>query len=109
VGGKPVKASTSCPISFIPLLNHEITFESTSYSNVCSSVLMRQYIPAIRELVLGVIIARHADGYRVDLGSAQMAQLDALAFEGATKRSKPNLKVGAYRFTTGFEEACNGS
>ena len=23
-----------------------------------------------------------------------MAQLDALAFEGATKRSKPNLKIG---------------
>ena len=29
----------------------------------------------------------------MDIGSSQMAQLDALAFEGATKRSKPNLKV----------------
>lgn len=43
--------------------------------------------------MLGTIIARHAEGYRVDIGSSQMAQLDALAFEGATKRSKPNLKV----------------
>jgi exosome complex component RRP40 len=59
--------------------------------------LMSQYIPAQRELVLGTIIARHAEGYRVDIGSAQMAQLDALAFEGATKRSKPNLKVGRFR------------
>ena len=29
----------------------------------------------------------------MDIGSSQMASLDALAFEGATKRSKPNLKV----------------
>ena len=50
-------------------------------------------MPATGELVVGVIIARHAEGYRVDIGAAQMATLDALAFEGATKRSKPNLKV----------------
>ncbi|KAK1925379.1 hypothetical protein DB88DRAFT_483740 [Papiliotrema laurentii] len=54
----------------------------------------KRYIPAPKDLVLGTIIHRHSEGYRVDLGSAQMASLDALAFEGATKRSKPNLKVG---------------
>ncbi|WWD18380.1 hypothetical protein CI109_102830 [Kwoniella shandongensis] len=54
----------------------------------------KRYIPAQKDMVLGTIIARHAEGYRVDLGSAQMASLEALAFEGATKRSKPNLKVG---------------
>jgi len=53
----------------------------------------KRYIPAQRDIVLGTIIARHAEGYRVDLGSAHMAALDALAFEAATKRSKPNLKV----------------
>ena len=56
-----------------------------------------QYIPVQKELVLGTIIARHAEGYRVELGTAQMATLDALAFEGATKRSKPNLKVRRWR------------
>ena len=30
----------------------------------------------------------------MDIGSAQTAALNALSFEGATKRSKPNLKVG---------------
>lgn len=54
----------------------------------------KRYVPAPRDLVLGTIIARHAEGYRVDLGAAHMSQLNALAFEGATKRSKPNLKVG---------------
>ncbi|WWC70659.1 uncharacterized protein I206_104610 [Kwoniella pini CBS 10737] len=54
----------------------------------------KRYIPAQKDMVLGTIIARHAEGYRVDLGSSQMASLEGLAFEGATKRSKPNLKVG---------------
>ncbi|KAI5480860.1 hypothetical protein MNV49_006669 [Pseudohyphozyma bogoriensis] len=54
----------------------------------------RRYIPQPPEPVIGIIIARHAEGYRVDIGSAQAASLDALAFEGATKRNKPNLKVG---------------
>ena len=33
------------------------------------------------------------EGFRVDIGSAHPASLDSLAFEGATKRNKPNLKV----------------
>ncbi|ORY89648.1 aspartic peptidase domain-containing protein [Leucosporidium creatinivorum] len=53
-----------------------------------------RYIPQPPEPLIGIIIARHAEGYRVDIGSAQAATLDALAFEGATKRNKPNLKVG---------------
>jgi exosome complex component RRP40 len=52
-----------------------------------------QYIPAAGEPVIGVIVARHAEGYRVDIGASQHAALDALAFEDATKRNKPNLKV----------------
>lgn len=43
--------------------------------------------------MLGIILARHAEGYRVDIGSSQAASLDALAFEGASKRNKPELKV----------------
>lgn len=59
-------------------------------------------MPAQKDIVLGIIIARHADGYRVDLGCSQMAQLDALAFEGATKRSKPNLKVCCFRWMSDY-------
>ncbi|KPV71760.1 uncharacterized protein RHOBADRAFT_47464 [Rhodotorula graminis WP1] len=55
---------------------------------------VKRYTPQPPEPVLGIIIARHAEGYRVDIGGAQAASLDALAFEGATKRNKPNLKVG---------------
>jgi len=54
----------------------------------------RRYVPAPQESVIGVVLGRSGDGWRVDVGSAHPALLDGLAFEGATKRSKPNLKVG---------------
>ncbi|KAG0145089.1 hypothetical protein CROQUDRAFT_659185 [Cronartium quercuum f. sp. fusiforme G11] len=54
----------------------------------------KRYVPALGEPVIGIIISRQADGYKVDIGSSLTARLDAFAFESATKRSKPNLKVG---------------
>ncbi|CAA7261480.1 unnamed protein product [Cyclocybe aegerita] len=54
----------------------------------------RRYVPAPQEAVIGVVTQRIGEGYRVDIGSAHPASLDGLAFEGATKRNKPNLKVG---------------
>ncbi|KAH7912539.1 exosome complex exonuclease RRP40 [Hygrophoropsis aurantiaca] len=55
----------------------------------------RRYVPAPQESVIGVVMGRSGEGWRVDIGSAHNASLDALAFEGATKRNKPNLKVGS--------------
>ncbi|EKM79314.1 hypothetical protein AGABI1DRAFT_74231 [Agaricus bisporus var. burnettii JB137-S8] len=54
----------------------------------------RRYVPALQESVVGAIVQRQGEGYRVDIGSAHSATLDGLAFESATKRNKPNLKVG---------------
>ncbi|KAL4062314.1 hypothetical protein V8B97DRAFT_2039761 [Scleroderma yunnanense] len=55
----------------------------------------RRYVPAPQESVIGVVTGRSGEGWRVDIGSAHPASLDGLAFEGATKRNKPNLKVGS--------------
>ncbi|TFK20421.1 exosome complex exonuclease RRP40 [Coprinopsis marcescibilis] len=55
----------------------------------------KRYVPAPQESVIGAVTQRMGEGYRVDIGSAHQASLDALAFEGATKRNKPNLKVGS--------------
>ena len=44
-----------------------------------------------------MVIARSGENWRVDIGAAHMANLDGLAFEGATKRNRPNLKVGLHR------------
>ncbi|PPR00453.1 hypothetical protein CVT24_004514 [Panaeolus cyanescens] len=55
----------------------------------------RRYVPASQESVIGIVTQKVGEGYRVDIGSAHYASLDGLAFEGATKRNKPNLKVGS--------------
>jgi exosome complex RNA-binding protein Rrp4 len=53
-----------------------------------------KYVPIAQENVIGTIVGRAGvDGWRVDIGGAHQANLDGLAFEGATKRNKPNLKV----------------
>ncbi|CAG8553067.1 8362_t:CDS:2 [Paraglomus occultum] len=54
----------------------------------------RRYVPSAGEDVLGIITAKTSEYYRVDIGAAHAAVLDSLAFEGVTRRSKPNLKVG---------------
>ncbi|WBW72575.1 exosome subunit Rrp40 [Schizosaccharomyces osmophilus] len=56
---------------------------------------MKRYIPAMNDQVIGQITSRFAEGYRVDIGSAHSAQLNALAFENVTRKSKPNLTVGS--------------
>ncbi|KAI0755162.1 exosome complex exonuclease RRP40 [Daedaleopsis nitida] len=55
----------------------------------------RRYVPAPQESVVGVVAGRSGENWRVDIGSAHFASLDGLAFEGATKRNRPNLKVGS--------------
>jgi exosome complex component RRP40 len=32
--------------------------------------------------------------FRVDIGTSQLASLSYMAFEGATKRNRPNVNVG---------------
>ncbi|KAI8379300.1 uncharacterized protein BYT42DRAFT_568364 [Radiomyces spectabilis] len=51
----------------------------------------KRYVAATGESVLGIVTARLAEYYRVDIGTAHTAVLPVLAFEGATKRNKPNL------------------
>ena len=48
------------------------------------------------------MIARSGENWRVDIGAAHAANLDGLAFEGATKRNRPNLKVRASAFSHRF-------
>ncbi|KAH6574692.1 hypothetical protein BASA62_002345 [Batrachochytrium salamandrivorans] len=54
----------------------------------------KRYIPALGEPVLATVVSRYMENYRVDIGSPHPASLPVLAFEGATKRNKPNLDVG---------------
>lgn len=55
---------------------------------------MFQYVPVKEERVIGIITNRGSDSYKVDIGGALPASLPSLAFEGATKKNKPNLQIG---------------
>ena len=44
--------------------------------------------------MIGVVTAKAGDLFRVDIGTSQPASLSYLAFEGATKRNRPNVNVG---------------
>ena len=52
-----------------------------------------QYQPTADDLVVGVVCEKNSESYRVDIGGPELATLPALAFEGATKRNKPNIAV----------------
>lgn len=46
-------------------------------------------------MVIGVVTERHGESFKVDIGGAHAATLPMLAFEGATKKNRPDLKVGS--------------
>merc|ERR1712087_1104086 len=55
----------------------------------------RRYVPSQGDHVVGVVTNTQAEEYRLDIGGAAKAILPVLAFDGATKRNRPHLQVGA--------------
>ena len=58
----------------------------------------RRYYAGIGDTVVGVITDRNAEQYRMQLHGTTLATLPVLAFDGASRRNKPNLAVGALVF-----------
>ncbi|KAL4641567.1 exosome complex component RRP40 [Arapaima gigas] len=54
----------------------------------------KRYVPAKGESVIGIVTAKTGDTFKVDVGGSEQASLSYLAFEGATKRNRPNVQVG---------------
>ncbi|XP_023184371.1 exosome complex component RRP40 isoform X2 [Xiphophorus maculatus] len=52
------------------------------------------YVPAKGETVIGIVTVKSGDVFKVDIGGSEVASLSYLAFEGATKRNRPNIQVG---------------
>lgn len=52
-----------------------------------------RYIPAIDESVIGIITEKYGENFAVDIGGPFIATLPVMAFEGATRRNRPNLQV----------------
>ncbi|XP_007890128.2 exosome complex component RRP40 [Callorhinchus milii] len=54
----------------------------------------KRYVPAKGEYVIGIVTTKSVDVFKVDVGGSEQASLSYLAFEGATKRNRPNVQVG---------------
>ncbi|CEF63800.1 Exosome complex component RRP40 [Strongyloides ratti] len=74
---------------------------STQGGVFCSSkdgmyvdVSSKRYQPTVNDLVIGVVINVMVENIKLDICYLENAVLSTLSFEGATKRNKPNIKVG---------------
>ncbi|CAN8004330.1 unnamed protein product [Ixodes hexagonus] len=54
----------------------------------------KRYVPARGDCVIGIVIAKSAENIRVNIGSSEQGSLSMFAFEGATKRNRPDVQVG---------------
>lgn len=54
----------------------------------------KRYVPVKGETVVGVVVNRLGDTFKVDIGSSEQASLSYLAFEGATKSNRPDIQIG---------------
>ncbi|KAI6656969.1 Exosome complex component rrp40 [Oopsacas minuta] len=53
----------------------------------------KRYVPMLGDMVIGIITGKMGESFKVDIGAYLPAQLSFYAFEGATKKNKPDLKV----------------
>lgn len=47
--------------------------------------------------MIGIVTAKAGDIFKLDVGGSEQASLSYLAFEGATKRNRPNVQVSTAR------------
>ncbi|KAF4695105.1 Exosome component 3 [Perkinsus olseni] len=90
--GFGIRLDEDCPRAAVAGL---LSVESAVSDTPCIDNTRKRYIPKRGDMVLGVVVQRTAEFYRVDInGPTGTANLPALAFNGATKRHKPNLGPG---------------
>ncbi|XP_027842713.1 exosome complex component RRP40 [Aphis gossypii] len=54
----------------------------------------KKYSPAKDDVVVGIVAAKTSEMYKVDIGASELATLPYLAFTNATKKNRPEIKVG---------------
>ncbi|KAM4053773.1 exosome complex component RRP40 [Anomaloglossus baeobatrachus] len=54
----------------------------------------KRYVPVKGDHVIGIVTMKSGDIFRLDVAGSDQASLSFLAFEGATKKNRPNVKVG---------------
>merc|ERR1712071_25996 len=54
----------------------------------------KRYVPIRGDNVIGIVVNKLGDYFKVQIGSSEEASLSSLAFQGATKKNKPNVQIG---------------
>ncbi|VDO77537.1 unnamed protein product, partial [Haemonchus placei] len=58
------------------------------------SVHSKRYVAEKGDRVIGIVTGSAGDYYKLEIGTPENAVISFLAFEGATKRNRPDLKIG---------------
>eukprot|EP01061_Rhynchopus_euleeides_P042015 TRINITY_DN73413_c0_g1_i1.p1 TRINITY_DN73413_c0_g1~~TRINITY_DN73413_c0_g1_i1.p1 ORF type:complete len:264 (+),score=103.47 TRINITY_DN73413_c0_g1_i1:144-935(+) len=68
----------------------------------------KSYIPRNEDIIVGTVVRSGAflAGYQLDAGCGSLIKLDSLAFDGASKRARPELKVGATVYCRVVQSRC---
>ena len=72
--------------------------DTSSKKNKSALYIGKIYTPSIDDVVIGTITLKQYDQYKVDINTSRDASLGLIEFEGATKKTKPNLIVGDVLF-----------
>ena len=76
------------------------TTENTKESNEADESLIpsiyygNYYYPKIGDIVIGIITQKTFEYFRVNISTSKEATLNSIDFEGATRKTRPNLNVG---------------
>lgn len=54
----------------------------------------KKYTPTKDDIVVGIVVAKTSEMYKVDIGATELATLPYLAFTNATKKNRPDIKIG---------------
>uniref|UniRef100_A0A5S6QTL7 S1 motif domain-containing protein n=1 Tax=Trichuris muris TaxID=70415 RepID=A0A5S6QTL7_TRIMR len=54
----------------------------------------KHYVPMVGDQVVGQVTHKIADGWRVEIGCAGLVNLPYMSFANATKRMRPNVRIG---------------
>ena len=64
------------------------------YIEFASFLFFFQYIAVKGDHIIGYVVSKAGDIFKIDIGASEYASLSYLSFEGATKRNRPDVKVG---------------
>lgn len=73
---------------------HKVALPGRPIKYFLESPTVKRYVPRLGDPVIGTVTKSTMQSYSLNINAAQLASLDALAFDGASKSNRPNLRPG---------------